>query len=168
MTKSRRAFVRDIPLGLLAAGAAAGEQVDQPPPGAPPAFNTSTAVGPTVSPATLAEAEKLVQVSMTRPHRAIAAESWRTSMAALYERRTGPHKVAIEPEIAPWSQWSATPPGVRTGPAQNQFVRTTIDPAALPSRDEDIAYATVAQLSRWIEKRQLTSERLTNYFPAQN
>jgi Asp-tRNA(Asn)/Glu-tRNA(Gln) amidotransferase A subunit family amidase len=164
MKRSRRAFVRDIPLGLLAAGAAAGEQVDQTPPGTPPAFNTSAAVGPSVSPATLAEAEKLVQVSMSKPHRAMAAESWRTSMAALYERRAGPHKVAIEAEIEPWSQWSATPPGVLPGPSQNQFVRTAIDPGPLPSRDEDIAYATVTRLSRWIEKRQLTSERLTNIY----
>ncbi len=164
MTRSRRAFVRDLPLGLLAAGAAAGEQADQSPPGAPPAFNTSAAVGPSISPATLAEAEKLVQVSLTKSHRAMAAESWRTSMAALYERRTGQHKVAIETEIAPWSQWSATPPGVRPGPAQNQFVRTVIDVGPLPSRDEDIAYATVTQLSRWVEKRQLTSERLTNIY----
>ncbi len=94
----------------------------------------------------------------------MAVESWRTSMTPLYERRTGPHKVAIEAEVAPWSQWSATPPGVRPGPAQNQFVQTMLDPGPLPSRDEDIAYAAVTQLSRWIEKRQLTSERLTNIY----
>jgi Asp-tRNA(Asn)/Glu-tRNA(Gln) amidotransferase A subunit family amidase len=34
----------------------------------------------------------------------------------------------------------------------------------LPTRDEDIAFSTVSQLSRWIEKRQLTSERLTNIY----
>ncbi|MGB6470174.1 MAG: amidase, partial [Candidatus Acidiferrales bacterium] len=36
--------------------------------------------------------------------------------------------------------------------------------APLPAKDEDIAFATVPQLSRWIEARQLTSERLTNIY----
>jgi hypothetical protein len=53
-------------------------------------------VGPEVSPSTFAEAEKLVQVENTAAHRAEAADSWRASMAPLYERRTGPHKVALE------------------------------------------------------------------------
>jgi len=42
--------------------------------GAPPAFNTSLAVGPEVSGATFAEAEKLVQVTLSEPQRAIAGE----------------------------------------------------------------------------------------------
>ena len=34
----------------------------------------------------------------------------------------------------------------------------------LPASDDDIAFATVTQLSRWIESRALTSERLTNIY----
>jgi Asp-tRNA(Asn)/Glu-tRNA(Gln) amidotransferase A subunit family amidase len=34
----------------------------------------------------------------------------------------------------------------------------------LPANDEDIAFASVTQLSRWIEQRNLTSERLTNLY----
>jgi Asp-tRNA(Asn)/Glu-tRNA(Gln) amidotransferase A subunit family amidase len=34
----------------------------------------------------------------------------------------------------------------------------------LPERDEDIAFASVAQLSRWIEQRKLTSQRLTQIY----
>jgi Asp-tRNA(Asn)/Glu-tRNA(Gln) amidotransferase A subunit family amidase len=34
----------------------------------------------------------------------------------------------------------------------------------LPAKDDDLAFASVAQLSRWIESRQLTSERLTNIY----
>jgi Asp-tRNA(Asn)/Glu-tRNA(Gln) amidotransferase A subunit family amidase len=34
----------------------------------------------------------------------------------------------------------------------------------LPANDEDIAFAPVTQLSRWIEGRQLSSERLTNLY----
>jgi Asp-tRNA(Asn)/Glu-tRNA(Gln) amidotransferase A subunit family amidase len=36
----------------------------------------------------------------------------------------------------------------------------------LPSRDEDIAYAPVTKLARWIESRALTSERLTRIYLA--
>jgi Asp-tRNA(Asn)/Glu-tRNA(Gln) amidotransferase A subunit family amidase len=36
----------------------------------------------------------------------------------------------------------------------------------MPSRDEDIAFAPVASLSRWIEKRALSSERLTRIYLA--
>jgi len=34
----------------------------------------------------------------------------------------------------------------------------------LPSTDADIAFAPLTQLSRWVESRQLTSERLTNIY----
>ena len=44
-----------------------------PPPGAPPTFGATPAVGPEVSTATFAEAEKLVQVTMTPAQRAMAA-----------------------------------------------------------------------------------------------
>src|SRR6185295_8633738 len=42
--------------------------------------------------------------------------------------------------------------------------RTSADPGALPASDSDIAYAPVHQLSRWIETKRLTSERLTNIY----
>ena len=37
-------------------------------------------------------------------------------------------------------------------------------PAPLPDNDEDIAFAPLSQLSRWIETRQLTSQRLTRLY----
>ena len=162
MTKSRRKFLKRTSLGLLAASAAEA-QTSSPPAGAPPAFNTSPAVGPEVSDATFAEAEKLVQVTMTQQQRAMAAKSWRTSMASLYERRTGPRKVRLEPTLAPWSRWNATLPG-QTGPVRSRFFRSNRDPGPLPERDEDIAYAPLTRLARWIEKGQLSSVRLTNIY----
>ncbi len=55
-------------------------------------------------------------------------------------------------------------PGQSSGPTVDQFVRSTDDSGALPSSDEAIAYAPVSKLSRWIESRKLTSERLTNIY----
>jgi Asp-tRNA(Asn)/Glu-tRNA(Gln) amidotransferase A subunit family amidase len=154
-------------MGLLA-GAGVGASADQnpvtPPAGAPTAFNTSPPVGPEVSPATFAEAEKLMQVTLTDGQRAMAAESWRTSMASLYERRTGPRKVKLEATLAPGTQWNPELPEVRIVPLANRFVRSQHEAKPLPGDDASIAYAPVTQLSGWIEKRELTSERLTNIY----
>jgi len=137
-----------------------------PPPGTPPAFGVAPAVGPEVSPTSFTEAEKLVQVQMNDAEVAQAAASWRTNMAPLYERRVGPRKLELEPTVAPYSQWSPILPGHKAGPNRFQFIRSKTDPGSLPGKDEDIAFAPVTHLSRWIESRKLTSERLTQIYLA--
>ena len=102
----RRQFLINAPLGLLAvAGASSAtfgtEPQDTPTPGAPPTFGATPAVGPEVSANTFAEAEKLMQVSMTPAQRQMAAGSWRVSLSSTMERRTGPRKLAIEDSVAP-------------------------------------------------------------------
>ena len=164
MNRSRRQFVWQAAAGLFGTAVArnldAQEPPSAPPAGEPPAFGTAPAVGPEVSPATFAEAEKLVRVQMTDHDRAEAARNWRQAMAPLYERRTGPRKVALEDTLQPWSRVAAALPG-EEGPKTDRFIRSNMDPGPLPSSDEAIAYAPVTKLSRWIERRQLTSERLT-------
>ncbi len=167
MPKSRRHFLTETSLGLLGAAVASSstregrellEVPTQLPPGAPPAFGTGPAVGPEVSPTTFAEAEKLVQVELTTAERALAAQSWRVNLASLYERRTGPRTVAIEPLLAPFSRCHSVLPGQPSGPQRDQFIRSKSDPGPLPARDADIAFAPVTQLSRWIEQHKLTSD----------
>jgi Asp-tRNA(Asn)/Glu-tRNA(Gln) amidotransferase A subunit family amidase len=167
MSKSRREFLSDTSIGMLGMAAAfqAPEQAPaNPPPGAPPAFGTSPAVGPEVSPKTVAEAEKLVQVQMTSADRAKAAGNWRNSMAALYERRTGPRKVSLDPGLSPGTRWDPVLPGMKAGPERNRFVRSKAGPGPLPPKDADIAFASVTQLSRWIEQRKISSEQLTHLY----
>lgn len=169
MSKSRRQFLTHASLSLLGAAVASRSQAQQPtelPPGTPPAFGTAPPVGPEVSTATFAEAEKLVRVEMTAADRAQAASNWRSAMAPIYERRAGPQKVAIEPAISPYSNWNPVLPGEKAFPQRDQFVWSKADPGPLPSRDEDIAFAPVTRLARWIEKRQITSERLTQLYLA--
>ncbi|HWH52784.1 MAG TPA: amidase [Gemmatimonadaceae bacterium] len=166
---TRRQFLITAPLGLLGAVAACrgeseAQKPDSPVAGAPPTFGTAPEVGPSVSPATFAEAEKLVQVQMTDPERKQAAESWRRSMAAMLERRTGPRKIELEPGLAPGSRWNPLLPGVSTGPARDRFVRSAGSALPLPTNDADIAFAPLTSLSRWIESRKLSSERLTNIY----
>ncbi|HJX96005.1 MAG TPA: hypothetical protein VJ324_10335, partial [Candidatus Acidoferrum sp.] len=162
MTKTRREFLTETSLGLVGAAVARTQQQKpgEPPAGTPPAFGTGPAVGPEVSPGTFAEAEKVVQVEMSAPDREMVAGSWRSNMAALYERRVGPHKVAIEAEVAPYSHWDPILPGMKHGPERERFVRSSNDAGTLPGWDEDIAFAPVWKLSQWIEMRKITSERL--------
>jgi Asp-tRNA(Asn)/Glu-tRNA(Gln) amidotransferase A subunit family amidase len=162
--KSRRQFIALSSFSVLSAAAAHAQNSTPSTPGAPPAFGTAPEVGPEVSPATFAEAEKLVQFEMSPGERTIAAESWRRTMASVYERRTGPRKLELESTLSPATQWNPALPGLKTGPERERFVRSNIDPGPLPSRDEDIAFSPVTKLSRWIEQRQLTSERLTQIY----
>jgi Asp-tRNA(Asn)/Glu-tRNA(Gln) amidotransferase A subunit family amidase len=117
-----------------------------------------------VAAATFAEAEKLAQVTMTPAEREMAAASWRRSMAPLLERRTGPRKVALDPSLSPATRWHPALAATDVGPARDSFVRSTIASIPLPASDADIAFAPVTHLSRWIEQRALSSERLTNIY----
>jgi Asp-tRNA(Asn)/Glu-tRNA(Gln) amidotransferase A subunit family amidase len=158
-------------------------------PGAPPTFGTGPVSGPPVTAATFAEAEKLAQVTMTAAEREMAAATWQRSMAPSLERRVGPRKVPLEPHIAPATRWnpsigdpgdhaaagaaagSASTPAsapasasVSTSsraPARDVFVRSVGETIPLPASDADIAFSPVTRLSRWIQQKAITSERLT-------
>ncbi len=158
---------------LLASGAAAAAEAQpalaaappaEPTPGSPPVSGIAPAVGPEVSAATFAEAQKLVMVELTAAERAQAAQNWRTGMATLHERRSGPRKVALAPALAPYSTWNPLLPGQAPLPRNDRFVRSRRDPGSLPAADADIAYAPLWKLSRWIESRRLSSERLTRIY----
>ncbi|MDR3746568.1 MAG: amidase [Acidobacteriota bacterium] len=169
MTNSRRQFLTRAPLALLGAAVASygqDQKPAEPPPGAPPTFGTAPAVGPEVSPATFAQAEKLVEVELSAQDLAAAAGNWRSAMAPLYERRVGPHRVALEATLAPATVWHPFLPGESSGPATNRFVRSKLSSASLPANEEDIAFAPVTQLSVWIQQRKLSSERLTQLYLA--
>jgi Asp-tRNA(Asn)/Glu-tRNA(Gln) amidotransferase A subunit family amidase len=167
MSSSRRKFLEATSLALAAAVAQSSAQTgNEPPPGAPPAFGTGPLVGPEVSQQTFLEAEKLVQFQLAESERSVAATTWRQTMAALYERRTGPRKVELEPAITPASRWDPVLPGSPGGPKTDRFVRSSADPGPLPSHDEDLAFSPVTLLSRWIERRRLSSERLTRIYLA--
>ena len=171
MKNSRRRFLTSASLGVVGATIGAYEVApaqsgDPPgtPPGAPSAFATSPPVGPEVSATTFAEAEKLMQVELSNQERHDAAGSWRAAMAPLYERRTGPKKIQLEAALAPASQWEPNQYGQKMDPSRDRFVRSKVEVLRLPTRDPDIAFASVTQLSHWIETRQLSSERLTQIY----
>src|SRR5690349_15544135 len=160
---TRRQFLIKAPLGFLVAGAActtappadnksAPAAAAAPAPssttaGAPPTFGTGPGSGPAVTADTFAEAEKLVQISMTPAERQQAAETWRSSMAQYLERRTGPRKVTLADTDAPATVWNPMLPGIPAPSGPDRFVRSGATNAPLPANDADIAFAPVTQLS---------------------
>jgi Asp-tRNA(Asn)/Glu-tRNA(Gln) amidotransferase A subunit family amidase len=186
---TRRQFLLTAPLGFLVAATAcrngspsSNSQSTPTTAGAPPTWGTGAGAGPPVTTTTFAEAEKLMQVTMTEAERQQAADSWRQLLAPYLERRTGPRKVAIADTEAPAMLWNpalaANPmlPGQTTdngrrivddgrrSTVDGRFVRSKPDGKPLPSSDDAIAFAPVTQLSRWVESKTLTSERLTNIY----
>src|SRR5262245_62824597 len=121
---TRRQFLIRAPLGVLVAASACHNAT--PPTnstsaattaGAPPTFGTGAGSGPPVTPETFAEAEKLMQITMTPAERQQAADSWRQSLAQYLERRAGPRKVAIADTDAPATLWNPALPGVTAPPS---------------------------------------------------
>lgn len=171
MPATRREFLTYSSLGILGAAIDVPVEAQAPPqsqpstPGAPPAFGTAPAVGPEVSASTFADAEKLVQVEMTAAEREEAASNWRMQMAPSYELRVGPRKLELESTLAPATQWNPAIPQVRLPhEGAGEFVRNTAGATPLPASEEEIAYAPITLLSRWIETRAITSERLTEIY----
>src|SRR5947207_13990219 len=128
---TRRQFLLRAPLGVLVAATACRNETpstnSQSTPstaGAPPTFGTGPGSGPPVTPATFAEAEKLMQVTMTPAERQQAADSWRESLAPYLERRTGPRKVEITATDLPGTLWNPMLPGIPVSPSRDQFVRS--------------------------------------------
>ena len=167
MTHSRRDFLAAASITLMGLAADQSTQAQVPStPGAPPAFGTAPSVGPEVTPETFASAEHLVDVTLSPAERAEAAGNWRSAIAPVYERRTGPKKVTIPSEVQPYSHWKAQLPGQTLATQRDLFVRSETNPGPLPSTDAGIAYAPISRLCRWIESRKLTSERLTRIYLA--
>src|SRR5262245_41747157 len=137
---TRRQFLIRAPLPFLVAASACRSQPPeglQPAaapstPGAPPTFASASGTGPAVTPDTFAEAEKLMQVTMTPAERQQAAESWRQSLAPYLERRTGPRKVAIGDTDAPAMLWNPMLPGIVPGPSRDKFPRSKGDILPVP------------------------------------
>jgi len=172
MARSRRDFIAQSSLGLLGAAIvpqASGQTPASPQaqtPGAPPTFGSAPAVGPKVSAETFVEAGKLMQIEMKPSDLAEAAANWQQSMASVYERRVGPRKLAMTDADVPATVWNSELKAVNqpTVVPDATFKRSPATGRPLPASDDDIAFSPVTDLSRWIETRKLTSQRLTKIY----
>jgi len=105
-----------------------------------------------------------VQVDLMETERAMAAGSWRSSMAALYERRVGPRKVKLDSTLAPFSTWNPVLPGHSPTTRPERFIRSQRDAGPVPASDSQIAFAPLWKLSHWVQTRQLSPVRLTDIY----
>jgi len=105
-----------------------------------------------------------MQVELRPDERAQVASGWRAGVAGVYERRTGPRKVSLEDSLPPATVWNPAIPEAVIARGEDSFVRSPNPRQPLPSSDAEISYAPVTQLARWIESRELTSERLTKIY----
>src|SRR6516165_4181818 len=130
MPNSRRSFLMTSAAALVGVASVEGRAQTganpatvqpQSTPGSPPAVGNSRAVGPNVIPADFAAAEKLVQIELTERERAQTAENWRNTMAPLCERRTGPRRVPLRPDMAPALLWHPNLPGTQGSPHTDRF-----------------------------------------------
>jgi hypothetical protein len=170
---TRRQFLIRAPIGLLGVAAACRGET----PGGGGARRATTAtpsapvvrhrpLGPEVTAATFAEAEKLARVTHSPAERQMMADSWRRTLAATMERRTGPRAIALPPELSPAMTWNPVQATGAAVPTRDRFVRSAGDPGALPASDPDIAFAPVTSLSRWIEWRSSVAAPDEIYPPA--
>jgi len=108
---------------------------------------------------TLAEAEKIAGVEFTPAEREVILGSIRGNVEMFRARRV------FEPPnwLSPATVFDPRLPGVAYD-IEPKFVRSKSDPGPLPASDVDIAYAPVTKLSRWIERGDLSSERLTRIY----
>ncbi len=161
---SRRRFLASAAALAGAAAARSARGGEPPPDGGPPPHTTWAGAppedpAPGVSAATVAEAEKLFAVSYRPEQREMIAASYAEQLAWVRARRS-----AELPEgLAPATRFDPRPPGWRAPPRRERLVRAE-RAGPPPDRDEDLAFASAAELSRWIERRELTSARLTEVY----
>jgi hypothetical protein len=151
---SRRRFLQSVPASLVGAsagGAALAASAETPgaaTPGAPPVFGGAPPSGPPVTADTFAQAEKLLQVSLTPAQREQAVGSWATTMAPLASRRIGPHALALPDALPPATTWHPLSIGPQPAAVRERFRPLAVPARPLPASDADIAYAPVTQLAQ--------------------
>jgi hypothetical protein len=113
-----------------------------------------------ITPATIAEAEKLAAVVFTDAER----EAIHKGIGEQVARYVGRRAQALPNGLAPATIFD--PRMIDTGvhASQRPIVRSEGDPGPLPARETDIAFAPVTALARWIERQELTSTRLTRIY----
>jgi Asp-tRNA(Asn)/Glu-tRNA(Gln) amidotransferase A subunit family amidase len=110
-----------------------------------------------ITPDTVAAAEVVAGLSFTQPKREMLAKSLAPQIARFQRRRTLPFPPN---DLAPALTFDPRLPGMKFDREQRPIVRST-EAAALPANDEDLAFAPVRHLSRWIESKKITSRRVT-------
>jgi Asp-tRNA(Asn)/Glu-tRNA(Gln) amidotransferase A subunit family amidase len=109
---------------------------------------------------TLGEAQQLAGLEFTLAQRQQALGAFEGFLAGYQSIRAS----SLANGEAPATRFDPRLPSVTYDAGDGTFVRGPARAPRLPADDEDIAYAPVAWLSHWIERGQLSSERLTSIY----
>ena len=114
-----------------------------------------------VAAADIAGAEKVMSVRYREAEREQLARTVARQQARDMARRA----VDLGNALNPATQFEPCLPGTPL-PGKERFRRSRPTARALPARDADIAFATLADLSTWVRRRQIASVRLTELYLA--
>lgn len=117
------------------------------------------AASPEINPGVFAEAEKLLGIHFSEQEREAALRVF-PLVAKIYELR---REFELPNALGLALHFDPRPPGFRAR-ENGPVVRSPDGEWELPAGDEDIAYAPLTQLSRWIERGELSSVRLTELY----
>jgi Asp-tRNA(Asn)/Glu-tRNA(Gln) amidotransferase A subunit family amidase len=114
---------------------------------------------PRITSETFEAAETLAGVCYDDEERKLLLEGVRLPLA-FYEKLRALPLDNVPPALRFDPRLSGSPVRIQEG----SLTRSPVDPGPLPESDEDVAFAPVVCLSRWIERRELTSQRLTDIY----
>jgi len=117
---------------------------------------------PPITIETIEAAERIVGVSYTRAERELMVDNLDGQIEAARARRS----LTFENHVPTASRFDPRLPGFRPPPPQAPIRGSAAKPGPLPDSDEDIAYAPVTSLSKWIARGDLSSRRLTEIYLA--
>ncbi|MCH9680236.1 MAG: amidase [Deltaproteobacteria bacterium] len=135
------------------ATAAAACRVDSPS-AASPASSPNPSTAPSAD--TIAAAERVLGVRYTQSEREMIADTLQEQLGFVASRRGHP----LPNQLAPATVFDPRPPGFATPTHATAPVLPTIA-RSVPTDDEELAFASVAELSHWLGSGQVTSRRLT-------
>ncbi|MBY0423090.1 MAG: amidase [Parvularculaceae bacterium] len=149
MTANRRDIFKIAAVGAAAAGA-----------GALSGCARLADVDKAITAKTLAEAEKLFQLTYTDKERAQILEDFDSDLEWL----TALRKAELPNDLAPALVFDPRLPGKRIAPQKSEIALGGAYDAPLPADEVDIAFASVAQQGRWLRAKAITSARLTEIY----
>ncbi len=160
MTKRPSGSRRDF-LSTAAVLVAAGSRVPpQRAAGSAPQAESDHRQDESLTTVTVTEAAKIHALPLPPNAPAELVAALPAQIAAVKAVRAVPRPIDLQPAIV----FDPRLPGVRYPRQANRVVLHPGRTVPLPSKDEDIAFAPVTQLARWIRSRQLTSRRLTEIY----
>ena len=146
---SRRALMQVGAASLTALGAACATSE-----------GAATGAAPGISANDVRGAEAAAGVSYTSAERTQMLAGFADQLEAIRALRA----LSKPNDLAPAQTFDPRLPGVMYVEQTRSLATGRVDPGALPSSDEDIAFAPVWKLSRWLQSRAITSRRLTDIY----